>query len=80
MEVRVGHEKPVNSESDFVIECLTAIEGRYITVQSIITSTEPAFNIVEVILETEPLAEKIVETIKDLERSSHMRKRISFCL
>ena len=62
---------PANRESDFIIECSTAIEGRYITVQRIKTSTEPALNIVEVIFEAEPLDATVIETIKVLERPSH---------
>ena len=58
---------PATSSTNFVIECSTAIEGRYITVQRIKASTEPALNIVEVLIETEPT----VGTIKILVRPSH---------
>ena len=61
---------PATSTTNFVIECSTGIEGRYITVQRIKTSTEPALNIVEVILETEPVDVNIVETVKVFERPS----------
>ena len=68
---------PANDEADFIIECSTPIDGRYVTVQRIKTSEQPALNIVEVLLETEPLDATVVETVKVLERPSHNVERPS---
>ena len=58
---------PATSGSDSVIECAASIAGRYVTLQRIQTSDQPAINFVEVIIESEPAA---METIRILERAS----------
>ena len=60
---------PASSGSDFIIECSSAIEGRYITVQRVKANTEH-LNFVEFLLETEPIDTKMIETIKVFERPS----------
>ena len=61
---------PAAKGSNSVVECSVPVPGRFITLQRIKTSSEPALNIVEVIVETEPLNEK-PEAINVLERPSN---------